>query len=51
MKPGLYQGDDEIPLGWISRRFDSKVPCPTIVWKGTFTGKTEYLTVFKYNFD
>ncbi|WP_419784514.1 alginate lyase family protein [Maridesulfovibrio sp.] len=51
MKPELYQGDDEIPLGWISRRFDSKVPCPTIVWKGTFTGKTEYLTVFKYNFD
>ncbi len=51
LKPKLYKGNDEIPLGWISRRFDFKTPSPTIVWKGRLAGKTEYLTVFKYNFE
>ncbi|NDV22363.1 heparinase [Desulfovibrio sp. JC022] len=51
MNPELFQGNEELPLGWISRKFDFKIPSPTIVWSGTFEGKNEYLTVVKYNFE
>jgi hypothetical protein len=28
----IYCGNAEVPSGWISRQFDSKVPAPTIRW-------------------
>jgi len=30
----LAHGEDNPPLGWVSRSFDSKVPVTTIVWSG-----------------
>ncbi|WP_421903553.1 alginate lyase family protein [Maridesulfovibrio sp.] len=50
MEPKVVQGNEELPLGWISRKFDLKVPSPTIVWAGSFEGKSNFLTVFKYIF-
>jgi hypothetical protein len=36
----IYLGSVTPILGWISRRFDEKLPSPTIVWRGTVTGST-----------
>jgi Heparinase II/III-like protein/Heparinase II/III N-terminus len=43
------RGQDAPPLGWISRRFDAKVPCTTIVVsqhvRGNWRGRTEIRVV------
>ncbi len=43
--PQCYTGDEQVPLGWVSRKFDVKEPSPTIVWRGsihhTVTLRTE----------
>jgi hypothetical protein len=36
----LHRGDDLIPLGWVSRRFDVKVPTTTLVMRNTIKGKS-----------
>ena len=50
-RPRLYMGDETLPLGWISRRFDVKEPAPTIVWSGEVSGSTELVTLFQYQFE
>lgn len=40
----LYQGNKELPLGWVSRQFDVKVPCSTVVGRLDLEGKTEIKT-------
>lgn len=51
MKPELFEGNEGIPLGWVSQEFDFKVSSPTIVWSGSFEGSKKWLTQFKYNFE
>ena len=36
----LHRGDDLIPLGWVSRRFDVKVPTTTLVMRNTIRRKS-----------
>ena len=50
MEPVMVKGNEDLPLGWISRKFDFKVPSPTIVWSGKIEGKGKFLTVLKYTF-
>jgi hypothetical protein len=33
-----YRGSSTPLSGWISRRFDERVPCPTIVWQARLSG-------------
>lgn len=42
--PQYMEGNDELPQGWISRRFDEKFPAPCIIWSGEITGNTELVT-------
>lgn len=37
----LFKGDEREPLGWISRRYDNKMPTSTIVWRNSITGTSE----------
>jgi hypothetical protein len=50
-EPRLFRGDEDLPLGWVSRRFDCKEPVSTIVWSGGVSGPTELVTVFRYQFE
>lgn len=34
----LKRGEENPPLGWISRGFDSKLPCAVVVWSGEIKG-------------
>ncbi len=43
-KPELAFGKDEPPSGWISRRFDVKMPSPTVTWREKIIGLTRRLT-------
>jgi len=49
--PNIYTGNEELPLGWISRRFDRKEPTTTIVWAGEVSGGINLQTLFQYHFD
>jgi hypothetical protein len=40
----LIRGREAPPLGWVSRRFDHRVPSPTVVASGTIRGTTCLLT-------
>lgn len=40
----IVAGQDEPPLGWVSRSFDVKAPCSTVVWDGEIEGTTELTT-------
>ncbi len=42
--PQLISGQEDPPLGWVSRRFDEKMPCTTVVWRGEIKGTTELVT-------
>lgn len=46
-KPGLVRGRDEPPSGWISRRFDEKVPASTITWREKITGAAKKVTILR----
>ncbi len=37
----LFIGDEILPLGWISRRYDCKTPTATVVWKNSIAGNTD----------
>jgi hypothetical protein len=41
----VLEGSEEPRAGWVSRRFDEKVPAPTLVWSGAFSGDTVLRTV------
>ena len=36
--PRIARGEENPPLGWVSRRFDSKVPTHVVVWSGHIKG-------------
>lgn len=40
----VVSGQESPPLGWVSRRFDEKLPTHTIVWTGEIFGTTELRT-------
>lgn len=44
-QPDLVWGREDPPLGWISRRFDEKVPTFTAVWRGRVAGTTKLVTL------
>jgi len=48
--PILLRGSDSPIGGWISRRFDKKVPITTAVWQGVVNGSTEITTELQINF-
>lgn len=43
-RPELVRGQEEPPLGWISRGFDNKVPAPCVRWAGSVSGSAELRT-------
>lgn len=43
----IIEGQLEPPLGWISRRFDTKVQSPTIRWRGPIDGTAHLETLIK----
>lgn len=48
----LAKGEDQPPLGWVSRRFDYKIPSTSIVWSGEVEGLSVLetsLTIFRDN--
>ena len=40
----VFRGDDQLPLGWISYRFDIKEPSCTLRFAGTISGTTTLVT-------
>lgn len=44
----VAQGESDPPLGWISRRFDHKTPCPVLVRHGRITGPTRWVTRLQF---
>lgn len=43
----LHQGEESPILGWVSHRFDEKLPSPTARWAGQIQGRTEWTTVIE----
>ena len=46
--PVVVVGQDDPPLGWVSRRFDHKAPSPVIVCKGRIAGNTSLVTAITF---
>lgn len=44
----LFRGDENLPLGWISRKFDKKVPIFSLRRKARVFGKTVFVTNITY---
>lgn len=38
--PAILSGEEDPPMGWVSRHFDQKCPGPSIVWSGQISGNT-----------
>lgn len=43
----VYRGDEEKPLGWVSRRFDVKAPATTVVWENSVQEDCELNTLIE----
>jgi Heparinase II/III-like protein/Heparinase II/III N-terminus len=43
----IIRGQDDPPLGWVSRCFDTKVPCTTIRWKGVIENSSHLHTYIR----
>jgi hypothetical protein len=41
----LCRGEQEPPMGWVSRSFDVKVPSPTLAWRARLKGPVLLRTV------
>ncbi|QOJ25018.1 MAG: alginate lyase family protein [Gammaproteobacteria bacterium] len=50
-KPELMHGRDEPPSGWVSRRFDEKMPTSTIMWREKITGAAKRVTILRITID
>lgn len=46
-RPDILLGRIESPFGWISHRFDEKMPSPSVVWSEKINGTVKRLTVFQ----
>jgi uncharacterized heparinase superfamily protein len=44
LQADVFRGDDQLPLGWISYRFDIKEPSFTLRFAGTISGTTALVT-------
>jgi hypothetical protein len=42
--PCVVSGQESPPLGWVSRRFDQKCKCSSVIWSGKISGTTTLLT-------
>ncbi len=42
--PRIVRGQENPPLGWVSRRLDEKSPCASVVWAGVVVGTAELVT-------
>ena len=49
--PIAVRGQDDPPLGWISRQFDRREPSPVIVCRGQAAGNTSLVTIFTIALD
>ncbi|MDB5821778.1 MAG: heparinase II/III-like family protein [Herminiimonas sp.] len=49
--PQLVIGQENPPLGWMSRRLGEKLPCPTLVWREKIQGTVSRITVIRVSFD
>ncbi len=43
----ICKGQNSPPCGWVSRQFDVKVPCTTVVARKTIKGTTKFVTEIK----
>lgn len=43
-RPELVRGQEEPPLGWVSRGFDKKTPAPCVRWADSVSGSAELRT-------
>jgi hypothetical protein len=50
MDVGHIKGEENPPLGWISRSFDSRVPCSTIRMSTRISGNARFETTISVNF-
>lgn len=50
LTPELLSGQTNPPAGWVSRRFDEKVPTNTLVWRGSICGDTRLHTRMTISF-
>jgi hypothetical protein len=41
----VARGEENPPLGWVSRRFDAKVPAPALTWRIPVQGTAAFTTV------
>ncbi len=47
----VLRGDETMPLGWISRRFDIKEPTSTVIMRNQVCGDSEFVTEFVIKWD
>lgn len=43
----LVRGRESPPMGWVSRRFDQRVPTSSVVWRGHIDGSVTLKTLFR----
>ncbi len=48
--PQLVRGQMQPPLGWVSRRFDERHACPTVVWRGSIGASTQLISCLQVAF-
>jgi hypothetical protein len=44
LEPEIFHGQSSPPLGWVSRRFDTKKPSPTLRWSGRISSSCQFIT-------
>jgi hypothetical protein len=48
--PRLVSGQEEPPLGWVSRRFDERVPATVALWDCSVNAATKLVTIIEVGF-
>ncbi len=42
----LFEGDEKVPAGWLSRHYDVKQPCCTVRWHAEISSDSTFVTEF-----
>ena len=50
LEVNIFKGEETVPLGWISRSFDQKSPCTTVVAKTKIVGDWHGTSFISYSF-
>lgn len=50
MNAVLLRGEESPPAGWVSRRFDEKLPSSTVAWRSEIQGATQLVTEIAWHF-